>query len=93
MNGAWCSTIVPMVKKVGSMRFCVDYHKVNKVSHFDALMYNMFKLQYISVQPYSSEKRQNNSAWIIWVQGQNLEGMHCIRWKYCVPSFITGVTF
>ena len=35
-NSAWCSPIVPVVKKDGSIRFCVDYRKVNEVSRFDA---------------------------------------------------------
>ena len=32
----WASSIVLMRKKDGSLRFCVDYRKVNAVSEFDA---------------------------------------------------------
>ena len=35
-NSAWCSLIVLVGKKDGSIRFCVDYRKVNEVSRFDA---------------------------------------------------------
>lgn len=34
-HSAWCSLIVRVVKKHGSMWFCVDYHKVNEESQFD----------------------------------------------------------
>ena len=35
-NSAWCSPIVLVGKKDGSIWFCVDYRKVNEVSRFDA---------------------------------------------------------
>nr|WP_193639287.1 reverse transcriptase family protein [Escherichia coli] len=35
-NSAWCSPIVLVAKKDGTVRFCVDYRKVNDVSRFDA---------------------------------------------------------
>ncbi|XP_039463817.1 uncharacterized protein LOC120437327 [Oreochromis aureus] len=35
-HSAWFSPIVLVMKKDGSIRFCVDYHKVNEVSQFDA---------------------------------------------------------
>ena len=35
-NSAWCSPIMLVGKKDGSIRFCVDYRKVNEVSRFDA---------------------------------------------------------
>ena len=35
-NSAWCSPIVLVAKKDGSLRFSVDYRKVNEVSRFDA---------------------------------------------------------
>ncbi len=31
----WCSPIVPMRKKDGTKHFCVDYHKLNDVTHKD----------------------------------------------------------
>lgn len=35
-HSAWCSPIVLVVKKDGSIQFCTDYRKVNEVSQFDA---------------------------------------------------------
>ena len=34
-NSAWCSPIVLVAKKDGTVQFCVDYCKMNDVSHFD----------------------------------------------------------
>ena len=51
-NSAWCSPIVLVGKKDGSIRFCVDYHKVNEVSRFDA---------------YPMPHGLTNS-WIVWAQ-------------------------
>lgn len=34
-NSTWCGLIVLVVKKDGSIWFCVDYQKMNKVSCFD----------------------------------------------------------
>lgn len=36
LHSAWCRPIVLVVKEDGSILFCVDYHKVNEVSRFDA---------------------------------------------------------
>jgi len=35
-NSPWCSPIVLVTKKDGSIQFCVDYRRVNDVSRFDA---------------------------------------------------------
>ena len=35
-NSAWCSPLVLVPKKDGTVWFCVDYRKVNDVSQFDA---------------------------------------------------------
>ena len=35
-NSAWCSPIVLVDNKSGTVRFCVDYRKVNEVSQYDA---------------------------------------------------------
>lgn len=37
-SGSACSPIVPVVKKDGSIQFCVDYCKANNVSLFDAYL-------------------------------------------------------
>ncbi len=35
-TGLWCSPIVIVRKKDGTIRFCVDYRKLNDVTHKDA---------------------------------------------------------
>ncbi len=35
-QSSWASPVVSVTKKEGSTRFCVDYHKVNEVTHKDA---------------------------------------------------------
>ncbi len=35
-SGIWCSPIVLVRKKDGTIRFCVDYSKLNDVTHKDA---------------------------------------------------------
>ncbi len=35
-TGPWCSPIILVRKKDGTIRFCVDYHKFNDMSHKDA---------------------------------------------------------
>ncbi len=35
-SGPWCSPIVPVKKKDDTIRFCVDYRKLNDVTHKDA---------------------------------------------------------
>ncbi len=35
-SGPWCSPIVLVRKKDGTIRFCVDYSKLNDVTHKDA---------------------------------------------------------
>lgn len=37
-NSAWCRPIVLAIKRDGTLRFCVDYRKVNDVSRFDAFL-------------------------------------------------------
>ena len=35
-NSDWCWPIVLVCKSNGSIPFCVDYHRVNEMSKFDA---------------------------------------------------------
>ncbi len=37
-SSPWCSPIILVRKKDGTIRFCVDYHKLNDVTHKDAYL-------------------------------------------------------
>ncbi len=37
-SGLWCSPIVLVRKKDGTIDFCVDYHKLNDVTHKDSYL-------------------------------------------------------
>ncbi len=97
ITGPWCSPIVLVRKKDITIRFCVDYHKLNDVTHKDA--YPLLRiddiLEALQGEKYFCSIHLASGYWQIKVAEKDREktacGSHLGLYEFlCMPFGITG---
>ncbi len=96
-SGPWCSPIVLVRKKDGTIRFCVDYRKLNDVTHKD--LYPLPRiddiLEALRGAKYFCSIDLASGYWQIKVADKDREktaiGSHLGLYKFlCMPFGLTG---
>ncbi len=97
-TGPWCSPIVLVRKKDGTIRFCVDYHKLKDVTHKDAYPLPRINdiLDALRGAKYFCSIGLASGYWQIKVADKDREkiafGSHLGLYEFlCMPFGLTGV--
>ncbi len=97
ISGPWCSPIVLVRKKDGTIRFCVDYRKLNAMTHKDAYRLPRIDdiLQALRGAKYFCSIDLASCYWQIKVADKDREktafGSHLGLYEFlCMPFGLTG---
>ncbi len=96
-SGPWCSPIVLVRKKDGTIHFCVDYHKLNVATHKDAYLLPRIDdiLEGLRGAKYFCSIDVASGYWQIKVADKDREktafGSHLGLYEFlCMPFGLTG---